>query len=131
MTRRWRQAGFTLIEMLIVVTMVGILLSIAIPSYRESLRRARETALKENLNTLRQLVEQFQVDKQRGLQSLDELIAEGYLRTLPKDITGTADTWQVEFCEIGASPEQSSTGICEVRSGSTAVSTDGTPYNTW
>ena len=123
--------GFTLIEMLIVVSIIGILLSLAIPSYRQSLLRAKEAALKENLHTLNSLVQQFTLDKLRAPQSLDELIGEGYLRTLPKDITGSRETWEVEFCDVAASPEQSSTGICQVRSGSGAISSEGTPYNTW
>ena len=87
-TRHRDNQGFTLIEMLIVVSIIGILLSLAIPSYRQSLVRAREAVLKENLYTLRQTVEQFTLDKQRPPQALDELIAEGYLRSLPRDITG-------------------------------------------
>src|SRR3990172_2996621 len=128
---RPKAEGFTLIEMLIVVSIIGILLSLAIPSYRQSLLRAKEAALKENLHTLNSLVQQFTLDKLRAPQSLDELIGEGYLRTLPKDITGSRETWEVEFCDVAASPEQSSTGICQVRSGSGAISSEGTPYNTW
>jgi len=123
--------GFTLIEMLIVVSIIGILLSLAIPSYRESLRRARETVLRENLHTLRQTIEQFTLDKQRPPQTLDDLVAEGYLRTLPKDITGSAATWEVEYSDLMISPEQTASGISDVRSGSTTVSSEGTPYNTW
>ena len=130
-TRHRDNQGFTLIEMLIVVSIIGILLSLAIPSYRQSLVRAREAVLKENLYTLRQTVEQFTLDKQRPPQALDELIAEGYLRSLPRDITGSADTWEVEYSDLAVSPEQTVSGISDVRSGSAAVSSEGTPYNTW
>lgn len=123
--------GFTLIEVLLVITIIGILLSIAIPSYRQSVLRARETALRENLHVLRQTIEQFTLDKQRPPSSLDELATAGYLRTLPRDITGSADTWQVEYSDLVISPEQTTTGISDVRSGSPAIATDGTPYNTW
>ena len=130
-TRHRDNQGFTLIEMLIVVSIIGILLSLAIPSYRQSLVRAREAVLKENLYTLRQTIEQFTLDKQRPPQALDELIAEGYLRSLPRDITGSPDTWEVEYSDLAVSPEQTVSGIGDVRSGSAAVSTEGTPYNTW
>lgn len=130
--RRGRlQAGFTLIEMLIVISIIGILLSIAIPSYRQSVVRAREAVLRENLFVLRSTIEQFTLDKERAPGSLEELVDEGYLRALPPDITGSSSTWQVETSDFLISPEQSGTGISDVRSGSTAVSTEGTPYNTW
>ncbi|MFQ5776401.1 MAG: type IV pilin protein [Terriglobia bacterium] len=124
-------AGFTLLEMLIVITIIGILLSIAIPSYRQSVLRARETALKENLFVLRSLIEQFTLDKLRPPTSLEELVTEGYLRALPKDITGSRNTWEPVYSDLLISPEQTSSGISDVRSGSSAISTEGTPYNTW
>jgi general secretion pathway protein G len=130
--RRGRlQAGFTLIEMLIVISIIGILLSIAIPSYRQSVVRAREAVLRENLYVLRSTIEQFTIDKERAPSSLEELVDEGYLRAIPRDITGNSSTWQVETSDVLISPEQSGTGISDVHSGSSAVSTEGTPYNTW
>ncbi|MBI4467345.1 MAG: prepilin-type N-terminal cleavage/methylation domain-containing protein [Acidobacteria bacterium] len=129
--RRRSPAGFTLIEMLMVITIIGILLSLAIPSYRQSILRARETALRENLFVLRSTIEQFTLDKQRPPGSLEELVSEGYLRAIPKDITGRTDTWGVEYSDLVISPEQTESGISEVRSGSTALSSEGTPYNHW
>ena len=129
--KKRNSTGFTLIEMLIVITIIGILLSLAIPSYRQSVLRARETVLRENLFVLRSTIEQFTLDKQRPPNSLAELVAEGYLRALPKDITGSADTWQVEYSDLVISPEQTRGGLSDVRSGSSAISTEGTPYNTW
>jgi general secretion pathway protein G len=117
--------------MLLVVTIIGILLSIAIPSYQRSVLHAKETVLLENLFTLRQTIEQFTLDKQRSPNSLDDLRAEGYLRSIPRDITGSADTWQVDYCDLLISPEQASAGICDVHSGSPALSTEGTPYSSW
>ncbi len=123
--------GFTLLEIFIVITIILILLSIAIPSYRHSVVRARETVLRENLFVLRKTIEEFTLDKKRPPFSLGELVAEDYFRTLPPDITGTADSWQEEYCDLLLSPEQSSTGLCDVRSGSALVSSEGTSYNTW
>jgi general secretion pathway protein G len=93
--------------------------------------RAREAVLRENLYVLRATIEQFTLDKERAPTALDELVAEGYLRTLPRDITGSSDTWQVEYSDLLISPEQTDSGISDVRSGSEGVSSDGTPYNTW
>jgi general secretion pathway protein G len=132
--RRLRQSaarGFTLIEILIVVAIIGILLSVAIPSYRHSILRAREAALKENLYILNTTIEQFTLDKERAPGSLHDLVSEGYLKSIPKDITGSRDTWVPEFCTIDISPEQTSAGICGVRSGSNVISSEGTTYNTW
>jgi len=124
-------AGFTLIEILIVITIISILLSIAIPQYQQSLRRARESVLRENLYILRTTIEQFTIDKERAPGSLEELVEEGYLRAIPPDITGRSDSWQVEFSDTFISPEQTSTGVSEVRSGSNELSTEGTPYSAW
>ena len=124
-------AGFTLIEILIVISIISILISIAIPSYRQSVVRARESVLKQNLYVLRSTIEQFTLDKERAPTSLEDLVTEGYLRALPPDITGSSTTWQVESSDFLISPEQGSTGISDVHSGSGEVSTEGTPYNTW
>lgn len=123
--------GFTLVEVLLVITVILILASIAVPSYRQHVRRARETALRQNLYTLRSTIQAFTLDKQRSPNSLDELVTAGYLGVIPKDITGQRDTWQVEYSDELISPEQPGPDVIDVRSGSTDLSTDGTPYNTW
>lgn len=128
---RRRAPGFTLIELLIVITIIAILLSIAIPSYRQSVLRAEETALRQNLFTLRTVIEQFTLDKERPPFSLDELVSEGYLRAIPRDITRSPDTWVPIFGDLFISPEQSEGGITDVQSGSTAISSEGTPYSSW
>ncbi|HXE74304.1 MAG TPA: type II secretion system protein [Candidatus Xenobia bacterium] len=129
--QRHRDRGFTLIELMIVLTIIATLISIAIPNYRYSLRRAKETVLRQNLFTLRQAIDQYTLDKQSAPQSLEDLSGAGYLREVPKDITGETSTWQLDFCEESFSPEQTSTGLCDVHSGSSEISTEGTPYNTW
>lgn len=129
--RQRLRTGFTLLELMIVITIISILISIALPSYRRSVLRAKETAFKENLFVLRQTIEQYTLDKKEPPNSLEDLVTEGYLRTVPPDISGSPDTWQVEHSDLLLSPEQYSAGISDVHSGSTAISTEGTPYNTW
>ena len=123
--------GFTLIELMIVITIIAILLSIAIPSYKHSITRAREAVLRENLYILRTSIQQFTVDKERPPGSLDELQGEGYIHAVPPDITGTADTWQLEYSDMLISPEQMNTGVSGVHSGSEGISSEGTPYSSW
>jgi general secretion pathway protein G len=125
------QHGFTLIELMIVLTIIATLISIAIPNYQQSLRRSKETVLRANLQTLRQMIQQYTLDKQAAPNSLEDLVGAGYLRELPQDITGTTTSWQLIYCEEFLSPEQADSGLCDVKSGSSLVSTDGTPYNTW
>ena len=121
------EKGFTLIELLIVMSIVAILLTIAQPMYRESTIKARETVLMENLFTLRDVIDQFFVDKERYPDSLEELKDLGYIRTLPKDpFTRSSESWQTI-----APPEGYEGGIYDVHSGSDLVSLEGTPYNEW
>ncbi|MFQ5817798.1 MAG: type II secretion system protein [Terriglobia bacterium] len=130
MLRPPKQSAFTLIEMLIVITLIGILISIAVPSYRQSVLKAREAVLRENLHVLRATIDQFTLDKKRAPTSLAELVAERYLRVIPRDIPGSPG-WNVEYCDILLDPEQTAPGICDVHSGSGAVSSEGTPYSSW
>jgi len=124
-------AGFTLIELMIVLTIIATLISIAIPNYRFSLRRAKEVTLRENLDVMRHVIDQYTLDKQAAPQSLEDVVGAGYLREVPRDITGETSTWQLDMCEESFSPEQTSTGLCDVHSGSSEISTEGTPYNSW
>ena len=127
-----RQAqGFTLIEILIVLSIISVLVSLAVPNYRRSILQAREAVLKENLYVLRSTIEQFTLDKQRPPGALDELVSEGYLRHLPADITGSTSTWQPVYGNLMISPEQTSGGLTDVHSGSNLISTQGTPYSSW
>ena len=121
----WNTKGFTLIELMIVVSIVGILATLAAPSYHSSLIKARETVLRHDLFTLRELLDQHRADQGKYPASLDGLITAGYLRALPKDpFTNSSSTWQ----EI---MEPAEGGIFDVYSGSDLVGTNGTPYNKW
>ena len=117
--------GFTLIELMIVVSIVGILATLAVPSYQSSLVKARETVLRHDLFTIRELLDQHRADQGKYPASLDGLVAMGYLRVLPKDpFTNSSDSWQ-EMAE----PTEG--GVFDVFSGSDLVGTNGTPYNKW
>lgn len=131
---RRKQAGFTLIELMIVITIMAILISVAMPMYQQSLVRARESVLKQNLFTIRSVISQYTLDKQKSPQSLDDLVTAGYLKQIPQDpITSRNDTWvpDQEQDEIMSVDQQDAGGIVDVHSGSAAVSSDGTAYNTW
>ncbi len=129
---RRRSRGFTLIELMIVISIILILLSFAAPMYQQSIIRAREAVLRQDLHTLRQCIDQFTMDKQRAPQSLDELVQEHYLKSIPKDpLTGSSDTWQVEQEDVMLSVDQTQPGISDVHSGSSQVGTDGTAYSSW
>jgi len=125
MKRRKAQAGFTLLEMVIVISIILILVSIAIPNYVTSMARAKEAVLRDDLFQLRSVIDQYTLDKTTAPQSLDDLVSAGYLRAVPKDpLTGEAN-WQVDQCETYMSVDQSATGICDVHSAA------GEPYSTW
>jgi general secretion pathway protein G len=131
--RKNRRRGFTLIELMIVISIILILVSVALPAYNQSILRARESVLKQNLFTLRSVISQYTLDKQKAPQSLDDLVSAGYLKQLPKDpITGGTD-WVVDQEEgtIISLDEQDQGGIIDVHSSSSGVGSDGTAYNTW
>jgi general secretion pathway protein G len=126
-----RDRGFTLVELMIVIFIIMILMSVAAPRYTQSVQRAKEATLRQNLYTLRTLIDQYTLDKQRAPQSLDDLVSAGYLRVIPKDpITNTAE-WEAVTDETLASIDQQESGITDVHSTSQALSTEGTPYNEW
>jgi general secretion pathway protein G len=123
--------GFSLIELLIVMSIIVILVSIAVPLYQKSILRAKESVLKNNLITLRSVIDEYTYDKQKGPQTLQDLVAEGYLREVPMDpITGTA-TWKIIMEYATQSVSQNEPGIFDVRSESDKTGLNGTPYADW
>jgi general secretion pathway protein G len=127
-----RAVGFTLIEIMIVMTIIGILISMAVPMYEKSILRAKESVLKNNLFTMRTVIDEYTYDKGKSPQSLQDLVNEGYLRQIPVDpITGASNTWKVIMEEASSGGSQSEPGIWDVRSGSDKNSLEGTPYSDW
>lgn len=127
-----KQRGFSLIELMIVITIVSIIVSIAVPLYQKSITRTKESVLRNNLFTLRTLIDEYTYDKQKAPQSLRDLVDSGYLRQIPVDpMTGSSETWRVIMEDSLTSASQSEPGIYEVRSGSEKKSLDGTPYSDW
>ena len=123
-----QKPGFTLIEVLLVITIIGILLTMAQPSYQRAVIAAKEATLKENLFVLRDVIDQYFADNNRYPESLNELVDRKYLRRVPKDPITGSDTW----VPVYATDEQGQeAGIFDVKSGSDRVGTDGTRYNDW
>jgi general secretion pathway protein G len=126
-----RSLGFTLIELMIVISILLILISIAVPAYQRSIIHAREAVLKQDLFQLRSLISQYTLDKQKAPQSLDDLVTAGYLKQIPKDpFTGAAD-WTVDQDETLLSVDETDPGISDVHSSSNETGSDGTAYSTW
>ncbi len=128
---RRKSRGFTLIELMIVISLILILVSISIPAYNQSILRARESVLKQDLFQLRSLISQYTLDKQKAPQALEDLISAGYLKQIPKDpMTGQSD-WEVVQEDTLLSVDQQDPGISDVHSASNQISTDGTAYSSW
>ena len=129
---RTQSAGFTLIELMIVMAIIGILITLAIPSFVGAIKHAREAALKEDLQTMRTAIDTYTMDKQKGPQSLDDLIQDGYLRAIPEDpMTRQKDTWVTDSSDSMYSLDETEPGITDVHSGSTETGSDGQPYSSW
>ena len=118
--------------MMVVISIIVILLSLAIPNYTSSILHAKETALRDDLYTLRSLIDQYTLDKQKAPTSLQDIVTAGYLKELPKDpFTNARDSWVPVTDESIMSPDQTDPGIVDVHSGSEQSSSEGTAYNTW
>ncbi|HVW78625.1 MAG TPA: prepilin-type N-terminal cleavage/methylation domain-containing protein [Alloacidobacterium sp.] len=127
-----RQDGFTLVELMVVMLIIGVLAAIAIPAYISSLKSAREAVLKEDLHVMRQAIDSYTMDKQKGPQSLDDLVQAGYIKEVPTDpMTHSASTWVTATSDTLESVDQSDPGINDVHSGSDEMGSNGQPYSSW
>ena len=128
---RRRRLGFTFVELMVVITIIVILITMAIPIYNNTIRRSKETVLKQNLFTLRTVIDNYTFDKQKAPQSLQDLVSDGYLREVPYDpMTGTTN-WRTIQEDATQSVNQSEPGIFDVKSTSDKMGLDGTPYAEW
>jgi general secretion pathway protein G len=126
------RSGFTMIELMIVMTVITILVSVAVPFYQKSILRSKESVLKNNLFTLRTVIDEYTMDKGKAPQTLQDLVSDGYLRTVPVDpITGSDQSWRITMEDATTSVNQTEPGIFDVQSGSDKTSLEGTPYAEW
>jgi general secretion pathway protein G len=124
--------GFTLIELMVVMAIISVLLAIAIPLYQKSITRAKESVLRNNLFTLRTMIDEYTIDKQKAPDALQDLVSEGYLRQVPQDpMTSSDQTWRLIMEDTPIGGSSSSPGIFDVRSGSDKTGLDGTAYADW
>ncbi|WP_268235730.1 type II secretion system protein [Edaphobacter dinghuensis] len=129
---RTAEQGFTLLELMIVMVIIALLAAIAIPSYTNNIRNAKEAVLKEDLHTMRTAIDSYTVDKQKAPQSLDDLVQAGYLKSMPKDpFTERTDTWVPDESSDLSTTDQTDSGIDDVHSGSQLSAADGTSYSSW
>lgn len=126
-----RDRGWTLIEMMIVVSLILILVSIALPVYNRSILRAKEGVLKQDLFTLRQVIDQYTLDKKKAPQALDDIVTAGYLKIVPKDPFTNEANWTLVQEEATDAVDQQEPGIIDVHSASELTATDGTTYSSW
>lgn len=127
-----REDGFTLIELVIVMAIIAILASLAIPNFVSSIRNAKEAVLKEDLHVMRNAIDSYTMDKNKAPQALDDLVQSGYLKSIPSDpMTHSNDTWVTSTDDTLESTDQSEPGINDVHSGSEEVGSDGQMYSTW
>jgi len=127
-----QRAGFTLLELIVVMTLIGLLVGIALPAYKDATKRAREATLREDLVRMREAIDEYHTDKGEYPPALEDLVAAGYLRSLPQDpITGEDSTWQIEYAPWEMVDEGQIAGVFDVHSGAEGEGLDGTPYAEW
>src|SRR5579862_248768 len=123
--------GFTLLELMIVISIIMILMAVAVPMYNQSIIQARESVLRSNLSTLRSVISQYTLDKQKAPQSLDDLVTAGYLRQIPVDPMTRQTNWEVVQEDVLLAVDQQDPGITDVHSASNSTASDGTAYSSW
>ena len=127
-----RQRGFTLVELMIVMAIITVIISVAVPMYQKAILRGKESVLRSNLFTMRNVIDEYTYDKQKAPPTLEDLVKDGYLRQIPLDpITGQANSWKLIMEDASGSASQNEPGLFDVRSGSDKTSLEGTPYSEW
>jgi general secretion pathway protein G len=126
-----KEVGFTLIELMIVMLIMSILIGIAAIAYDKTVVKARESVLKQDLQTLRQAIDNYTLDKQQAPQSLEDLVDSHYLREIPVDPITQQKDWVLHFGDTVLTPEQNGTGVDDVHCGSESIGSNGEAYNTW
>ncbi len=131
-TKKTTESGFTLIELMVVMLIIGVLMAIAVPNYIAAVKAAKESVLKEDLHIMRNAIDSYTMDKQKAPQSLDDLVQEGYLRAIPEDpMTHSKDTWVTDTSDAMYSIDETESGINDVHSSSEEQSSDDQPYSAW
>jgi general secretion pathway protein G len=124
--------GFTLIELMIVMAIIGVLATLLVPRFVTTMKRAKEAVLKEDLHVMRSAIDSYTMDKQKAPQSLQDLVQDGYLKAIPEDpMTHSKDTWTVDNSDSMSTVDQTEPGIDDVHSGSDEMDANGQPYSSW
>lgn len=127
-----RDSAFTLLELAVVMLLIITLAAITVPAYHMAIQRSKEAVLRDDLHTMRQVIDEYTVDKEQPPQSLQDLVDAGYMHAIPADpITGSTDSWVPDIQEVPVPPDQTASGVVDVHSGSEEKALDGTAYNTW
>ena len=127
-----KELGFTFVELIVVISVILLLITVAIPIYQKTIIRAKESVLKQNLTTIRTVIDNYSYDKMKAPQTLQDLVSDGYLKEVPMDpMTGSNSSWKIIMEDASQALNQSEPGIFDVRSGSDKTSLDGSAYADW